>query len=313
MSSKRHRSVPPAPTRITRSHANSSPSKSIIAVHHSTRRSHPNTATTTTTTPHASSSSGRSAAVSHLAAQADALAKMTLEMNLRSVSKQADRLERDLRALVQGTSNDAAFRAQHEIRLQDMWKEILAVKAHAAQDRDTRHLADQECQQATRRIMDEMRADIAGVRDAVGGLAATLAEMPSPEQMQAALSQSSEGDDARQNDSDSQQPRSSSTHARIQDALRSTRRWNRDRKTSSLAEAAFCAGYLRQQSRRDARMAVFLQRAVQRRVQARFPGRTLRPRSLDELCALVRWADIRAVVEDVLLRDTTDVMAALGV
>lgn len=60
-------------------------------------------------------------------------------------------------------------------------------------------------------------------------------------------------------------------------------------------------------------MAVFLQRAVQRRVQARFPGRTLRPRSLDELCALVRWADIRAVVEDVLLRDTTDVMAALGV
>lgn len=98
---------------------------------------------------------------------------------------------------------------------------------------------------------------------------------------------------------------------RIQDALKSTRRWNRDHKTTRLGEAVFCAHYLTQQSKRDARMAVFLQRAVQRRVQARFPGRTLRPRSLDDLCRLVLWADVKAVVEDVLLRDTTDVTEAL--
>lgn len=58
-------------------------------------------------------------------------------------------------------------------------------------------------------------------------------------------------------------------------------------------------------------MAVFLQRAIQRRVQARFPGRPLRPRSLDEFCQLVAWADVKAVVEGVLLRDTTDVTEAL--
>lgn len=111
-----------------------------------------------------------------------------------------------------------------------------------------------------------------------------------------------------------QQPRSASKqsiHARIQDALRSTRRWHRDHKTTRHSDAAFCAAYLRQQSKRDAPMAVFLQRAVQRRVQARSPGRALRPRSLDDLCRLVHWADVEAVVEDVLLRDTTDVEEAL--
>ncbi|TQV96855.1 hypothetical protein V2A60_000510 [Cordyceps javanica] len=319
--SNRPQSVPPTSsnTRLTRSRRaiNASPSNSLIAVHHSTR-SAPATVTTHGSAPSSAVSSSfpsaaspsSTTAASRLAAQADALAKMTLEINLRSVSKQADRLEREMQALVQGTKHDAAFRAQHEARLQDMWKEILAVKAHAAQDRDTKHLADEECRKETRRIMDEMRAEIASVRDVVGGLAATLAEMPSAEQMQAALSQSSEGDPGSQQQQQ-QQSSKPSIHARIQDALKSTRRWNRDRQSTRQTEAIFCARYLRQQSKRDARMAVFLQRAVQRHVQARFPGRTLRPRSLDELCEVVRWSDVKEVVEKVLLQDTTDVTAAL--
>ncbi|KAK8146739.1 hypothetical protein G3M48_002661 [Beauveria asiatica] len=318
--STRPRSVPPASTdRVTRSHAaaaaaaaaaaTASSSSSLIAVHRSS----------TITAPKSTSTDA-----SRLAAQADALAKMTLEMNLRSVGKQADRLERDLRTLVQATARDAAFRAQHETRLQDLWKEILAVKAHlaAAGDRDdaARGLADEACRSEARRLAEEMRGEMAGVKEMVKGLRTALSEMPSAEQMQAALSQSSvDTQDSypntqRKTNHHQQQPRSASKqsiHARIQDALRSTRRWHRDHKTTRLSDAAFCAAYLRQQSKRDAPMAVFLQRAVQRRVQARSPGRALRPRSLDDLCRLVLWADVEAVVEDVLLRDTTDVEEAL--
>ncbi|OAA82160.1 hypothetical protein LEL_01705 [Akanthomyces lecanii RCEF 1005] len=324
----RPRSVPPTlstSTRVTRSsHANLPlPSDGLIAVHRTSTINHdPVAAAVNTTTSNAAASSS-SLAGSRLAAQADALAKMTLEMNLRSVSKQADRLERELRALVRSTAQDEAFRAQHESRLQDMWKEILAVKAHVARDdnrRDTKNLADEECRRETRRVMDQMRSEVAGVREMVSGLASTLAEMPSAEQMQAALSQSSEGDAARdwQEDSGSkqqqQQRRSSSSpsiQTRIQDAIKSTRRWNRDHKTTRLGEAIFCANYFRQQSKRDARMAVFLQRSVQRRVQARFPGRPLRPHSLEDFCKVVQWTDIKAVVEELLLRNTTDVMDAL--
>lgn len=206
----RPRSVPPTlstSTRVTRSsRANLPlPSDGLIAVHRTSTIRHDAAAATITTTSNAASASSSAsvAAGSRLVAQADALAKMTLEMNLRSVSKQANRLEQELRALVRSTAQDEAFRAQHESRLQDMWKEILAVKAHAAQaDEDgrrdaTRHLADEECRHETRRAMDEMRSEIAGVKELVGGLASTLAEMPSAEQMQAALSQSSEGDAAR--------------------------------------------------------------------------------------------------------------------
>ncbi|KAM3542295.1 hypothetical protein ARSEF1564_004814 [Beauveria bassiana] len=326
--STRPRSVPPASTsRVTRSHAAAAAaatasSSSLIAVH---RSSTITAAKSTTTDAAPPTSTSTTAGASRLAAQADALAKMTLEMNLRTVGKQADRLERDLRILVQATARDAAFRAQHETRLQDLWKEILAVKAHlaAARDRDdaARGLADEACRSEARRLAEEMRGEMAGVKEMVKGLRTALSELPSAEQMQAALSQSSV--DTQDSDSNTrretnqqqqQQPRSASKqsiHARIQDALRSTRRWHRDHKTTRLSDAAFCAAYLRQQSKRDAPMAVFLQRAVQRRVQARSPGRALRPRSLDDLCRLVLWADVEAVVEDVLLRDTADVEEAL--
>lgn len=188
---RRPRSVPPSTNRLTRS-STASPSDGILAVHR-TRTTIPstdvaNTSQSPSTVPH-----GRDNPPS-LLAQADALAKMTLEMNLRTVSRQAERLERELRGLVRKTADDAAFRAQHESRLQDMWKEILAVKAHMAQGRDTKDLADEACRRETRRLVEEMRGEMEGVRRLVGDLSAALSEMPSAEQMHAALSQSSDGD-----------------------------------------------------------------------------------------------------------------------
>lgn len=194
----RPRSLPPATStsRVTRSQTASSPSNNLIAVHRS-KTIVPNPNPNSSCTDNASSSlaapsrHGRSPTLS---AQAEALARMTFEMNLRTVGRQSERLERELRSLVQKTSNNEAFRAQHEARLQDLWKEILAVKAHLTQDRPhTRDLSDVECRDEMRRLVDGMRGELDSVRRMVGDISKTVSAMPTSEQLQAALSQSSDG------------------------------------------------------------------------------------------------------------------------
>ncbi len=112
-------------------------------------------------------------------------------------------------------------------------------------------------------------------------------------------------------------PQPPTPQSRIREAINSTRRWNRDHKSTRLSDAVFCASYLRQQSKRDPAVAVFIQKAVQRRVRAKASASsaaaagTQKPRTLDEFCQGVEWADVRAAVEDTLVRDTTDVMRLL--
>lgn len=65
---------------------------------------------------------------SRLLSHADALARMTVELNVRAVSAQTERLEKSLGALVACTKEDKAFRETHDARLQSMCREILAVK-----------------------------------------------------------------------------------------------------------------------------------------------------------------------------------------
>lgn len=67
---------------------------------------------------------------SKLLAQANALAKMTHELNLRAVNTQAERLERDVRELVRCTEKDKEFRLENEERLSTMTNEIVTVKEH---------------------------------------------------------------------------------------------------------------------------------------------------------------------------------------
>lgn len=95
---------------------------------------------------------------------------------------------------------------------------------------------------------------------------------------------------------------------RIREALNSTRRWNREYKATTLDDAAFVASYLRKQLKRDAKIAVFIQRSIKKRVQPRLERA---PVSLDEFCSDVAWQDVKAVVEDVLVRDTSAVMQLL--
>lgn len=55
-------------------------------------------------------------------------------------------------------------------------------------------------------------------------------------------------------------------------------------------------------------MAVFIQRSIKKRVRSRLDKA---PSSLDEFCSDVTWQDVKAAVEDVLVRDTSAVMQLL--
>lgn len=93
---------------------------------------------------------------------------------------------------------------------------------------------------------------------------------------------------------------------RIEDTIASTRRWNRDHKTTKLTDAVFIANYLKQQSKRDPQMAVFMQRAIQKHVQngGGRPRRTrARPKSLEQFCRMLVWKDVLDTAEAVLVRD----------
>lgn len=89
---------------------------------------------------------------------------------------------------------------------------------------------------------------------------------------------------------------------RIQETIKSTRRWHHDHKSTTLDDGKFTANYLKKQSKRDPRMAVYIQKALHRRIRRRGRGSTPEPRSLEEFCRDVSWEDVTRTVEDVLVR-----------
>lgn len=98
----------------------------------------------------------------------------------------------------------------------------------------------------------------------------------------------------------------------IQEVLSSTRRWNRDRKTTDKPEPTFIADYLKRQSRRNTRLAVHIQRAIRRRVRLRLADSKLHPTNLEEFCQVVQWSDVLEVVEELLVRNEEDTVRALS-
>ena len=52
-----------------------------------------------------------------------------------------------------------------------------------------------------------------------------------------------------------------------------------------------------------AKVAVYIQRTVLRRIIRRRGRSAVRPKSLDDFCRVVRWEDIVSTVRDVLIKD----------
>ncbi|KFA60649.1 hypothetical protein S40285_07336 [Stachybotrys chlorohalonatus IBT 40285] len=135
---------------------------------------------------------------SRLLSQADALARMTLELNLRQVGLQASRLEEDIKALVQCTGEDRRFRAEHEGRVNEIWREILAVKARMAdvnggqetlgtvkEDVERYQYEMEGCQRETARMIEHFKQEMAGFREMCYSLATQLDQFQAAAETQA--------------------------------------------------------------------------------------------------------------------------------
>lgn len=132
-------------------------------------------------TPSLAQQQPRAAADPGLLARADALAKMTVELNLRAVSAQAERLEQEIRELVACTRHDKEFRRAHEQRVTDVWREIVAVRTQTDQ---CMHLqADfktevERCRRQTDDLRQYVGREVTGLRDSIDAMASQLDSLP---------------------------------------------------------------------------------------------------------------------------------------
>jgi hypothetical protein len=278
----------------------------------------------------------------HPVARAEALAKMTFELSIRQVSAQTDRLQRDLQKLVHSTSQDKEFREQHEVRLQKLWQEMLAVKQHMSQVDGGQKGAEElradfeKCQQETKSLISEFQHEIKELRELFDGLSRQLDQLPTladsiiesgyksqsttvtrstlDSQTQPSLqrgcslnSQDSWGTSMDQSVEELVQAghdKQAVTDAsiRVIETIKSTRRWHRDHKATILSDAEYTASYLKQQSKRDPDLAVRIQKALLRRVRRNRRLANPPPRSLAEFCKDIKWQDVIDTVQDMLVK-----------
>jgi hypothetical protein len=269
---------------------------------------------------------------------------MTMELNMRRVSQQADRLEEDLKALVLCTSTDQKFRRTNEARLDDIWREILAVKSRMAEvggKQDNAKADLERCRQEAARAMEQIKQEMTEFKSACDSVKSLLAQLPSPAEVAlftaGSHDQSSDASQEHSNntlrpaqsskqpdhfDDESQQAATTekrqlrstarqAIRARIQETLNSTRRWNRDHKATPFKDGVFVSRYLRQQSKRDPRMAVLIQKSIHKRVSSRRPRAKSRPESLEDFCEDVKWSDVIETVEEELVRSQESTVKAL--
>lgn len=117
-----------------------------------------------------------------LFAQADALTKMTFELNLRAVCGHAEHLENEVRKLVLRTELDKGFRHENEKRLADMMCEIQAVKTSMAMATDGQvdlKGGFERQQRETTKVIDGFRREMRDLKGLIDGLGSQLDQFPS--------------------------------------------------------------------------------------------------------------------------------------
>ncbi|KAL7935302.1 hypothetical protein V8C35DRAFT_299092 [Trichoderma chlorosporum] len=268
---------------------------------------------------------------SKLLAHADALARMTIELNVRAVSAQTERLEKSLGALMMRTKEDEAFRESHDARLQSMCQEMLVVKQRMEEIQGPEWNGGGRdepgrCKKEMDTSIELLKKEMGELKGLVSGISSTLDKLPTAEEAEAlvrrtrASASTVKGSEiqtrsrAKKTPSESETAKSQvSIKQRIEDAISSTRRWNRDHKTTKLGDATFIANYLRQQSKRDPPMAVYIQRSIKRLVsRSGRPRARTHPKNLEQFCQNLVWRDVIETAEDVLVRNTVRTAKALG-
>ncbi|KAK2595249.1 hypothetical protein QQS21_007036 [Conoideocrella luteorostrata] len=243
--------------------------------------------------------------------RAENIARMTSELKLHKVIEQANNVQRDLRQLSKTTHTNDAFRQQNESRMEKLWLEILAVRAATdagSQLRAEDRLELKEC----RREVADVKSEMDKLKGLLAELSRKMDRLPTLTEANAVLAAVKTQREACEGAAEevaravgNVNISRADIHNRIRETIKSTKRWHLDHKTTGLSDAVFTARYLKKQSRRDPGMAVFLQKAIQRRIRDK--GKKDRspravPQTLEAFCEDVLWADVTATVEDVLVR-----------
>ncbi|KAM0443777.1 hypothetical protein ACHAO4_010392 [Trichoderma viride] len=268
---------------------------------------------------------------SKLLHNADALARMTIELNVRAMATQTARLEKNLSVLMLRTKEDKEFRNTHDARVQSLVHEIQAVKQRMeeVQGPEWNSKSNNDLEQCKKdmheiigELKKEMKKEMSDLKGRVGDISSTLDKLPTVAEAEALISNTRvtrsalKGKIQAKPDAEKSRavPKAAKTiKQRIEDAISSTRRWNRDHKSTKLKDATFIANYLKQQSKRDPQMAVYIQKAIQRHVyHSGRPRSKTRPRNLEQFCQKLVWKDVLDTVKDVLVDNRGQVAKALG-
>ena len=274
---------------------------------------------------HTTADQSQSANAGRLLSRSEALARMTFELNIRRIEAQVNDVQKDVKRVVQATADDKEFRDQNEARLTKLWEEMLAVRQQVNKvvtSQESSNLDFDECQRETKTIVEEFRKELIGLKEFIHGISKQIDDLPTLEDSLESgygslllCDKSKDSQDYSQTTqffSRNSQGTTPSIEHRIEEAVNSTKRWNRDHKTTDLTEATFCANYLKQQSKRDSAMAVYIQKAIGKRVRRRFPRSRSRPSTLEEFCQNVSWQDVLDTIQHVLQEEKKTTMEELG-
>ncbi|KAM0486888.1 hypothetical protein ACHAPX_000153 [Trichoderma viride] len=268
---------------------------------------------------------------SKLLHSADALARMTVELNVRAMATQTARLEKNLGVLMLRTKEDKEFRNTHDARVQNLVREIQVVKLRIEEMQELEWYSKsnndvEQCKKDMHEIIGELKKEIkkemSDLKGRVGDISSTLDKLPTVAEAEALISHTRvtrsalKGKIRAKPDAEKSpsvpKAAAKTIKQRIEDAISSTRRWNRDHKSTQLRDAAFVASYLKQQSKRDPQMAVYIQKAIQRHVyHSGRPRSKTRPKNLEQFCQNLVWKDVLDTVKDVLVENRVQAVKAL--
>ncbi|RGP59328.1 hypothetical protein FSPOR_11414 [Fusarium sporotrichioides] len=261
--------------------------------------------------------------------QAEALATMSVEVNLRALSTLAHKLQDDVKKLVLRTSDDQDFRRENEERMTRIMYEVHTVKSFMAtlqgQPPATRADID-KVQQEMRETSTKWHKQIEDMEVKLDALSAGMKQPSKPAVTKTAnldpITPDTTSRETRamtkaktelQPSIQKQQTsfRSSTPESRIQDAIDSTKRWNREHKTTKLRDSHFITSYFRKQTQRDAELGGILQRTLQRRMANKAKAR-FDPQNLEELSRHAVWKDVIDMATEVLVVNKMRTAQLLG-
>ncbi|KAF9777258.1 hypothetical protein IL306_004470 [Fusarium sp. DS 682] len=254
--------------------------------------------------------------------QAEALANMHFELNLHTLFSLANRLEKEVQQLVIRTADDQEFRRQNEDRMTKMMVEVQAVKAYMArmgENHEPATRADIErLQQAMSDTTMNWNIQLEDARAKIDEISGRMDNVPWPVVGKNTEPETSQSPESRMetramrkvktdiNSSVKKQqtsPSSSTPESRINDAVNSTKRWNREHKITKMRDNQFIINYLKKQGQRDAELAKLLHQAIRKRA-SKEKGRSDRAKkslSLEETCRNISWQDVIDSATEVLV------------